>query len=90
MDKGSSYAWLKWGSCPRWASLRVVGPDIWPLTHRLRVVVDDAVVGGGAVCLSLLTFLALGDDDGASISPDVDDVAEIVVGVVVRLSNIFL
>jgi hypothetical protein len=54
------------------------------------VVVDDAVVGGGAVCLSLLAFLALGDDDGASISPDVDDVAEVVVGVVVRLSNIFL
>ena len=54
------------------------------------VVIDDAVVGGVAVGLSLLAFLVLGDDDGADVSLDVDDVAEIIVGVVVGLSNIFL
>jgi len=54
------------------------------------MVVDDAVVGGGAVGLGLLAFLALRDDDGAGISPNVDDVAEVIVGVFVTLSNIFL
>ena len=34
--------------------------------------------------------MAFGDDDSACISPDVDDVAEVIVGVVVRLSIVFL
>jgi len=67
-----------------------VGPDVGPLAHLLLVVVNDAVVGGGAVGLSLLAFLVLGDDDGADVSLDVDGVAEIIVGVVVGVSNIFL
>ena len=67
-----------------------MGTDVGPLARLLLVVVNDAVVGGGAVGLSLLAFLALGDDDGAGISPDVDDIAEIIVGVVMRFSNIFL
>ena len=54
------------------------------------MVIDDAVIGGGGVGLCLLAFLALGDDDGAGVSPDVDDVVEIIVGVIVGLSNIFL
>ena len=67
-----------------------MAPDVWPLTRLPLVVVEDVVVGGGRVSLSLLTFLVLGDDDGAGTSPDVDDVAEVVVGVVVGLSNILL
>jgi len=35
-------------------------------------------------------FLPLGDDDGAGISPDVDDIAQVVVGVVVGLSGVLL
>ena len=67
-----------------------MGPDVGPLARLLLVVVNDAVVGGGAVGLSLLAFLVLGDDDGADVSLDVDGVAEIIVGVVVGVSNIFL
>ena len=54
------------------------------------MVVEYAIVGGGRVGLSFLVFLALGEDDGAGISPNVDDVAEVIVGVFVTLSNIFL
>ena len=67
-----------------------MGPDVGPLARRLLMVVDDAVVGGGAVGLGLLAFLALRDDDGAGISPNVDDVAEVVIGVVMGISNILL
>ena len=63
---------------------------LWSHGHLSLVVVDDAVVGGVAVGLSILAFLVLGDDDGVDVSLDVDDVAEIIVGVVVGLSNIFL
>ena len=34
--------------------------------------------------------MPFGDDDSACVSPDFDDVAEVVVGVVVRLSVVFL
>jgi hypothetical protein len=34
--------------------------------------------------------MPFGDDDSTCISPDVDDVAKIIVGVVVRLSVVFL
>jgi hypothetical protein len=54
------------------------------------VVVEDTVVGRGGVSRSLLAFFMLRDDGGAGISPDVDDVAKVVVGVVVGLSNILL
>ena len=50
----------------------------------------DVIVGGGRVGLSLLTFFVLGDDDGAGILSDVDDIAEVVVGVVAGISNILL
>jgi len=35
----------------------------------------DAIVGGGAACLCFFTFQPLGDDDGAGIAIDVDDIA---------------
>ena len=74
LDKGSSSALLEKGSWFRWASFLVVGPSVWPLVCQLRVVLEDAVVGGAAVGLSLLSFLVLGDDGGAGVSPDVDDI----------------
>ena len=67
-----------------------MGPDIWPLVCLSLVVIDDAIVGRGGVGLSLLAFLALGHDDGAGVSSNVDDVAEVIVGVVMGLSNVFL
>ena len=67
-----------------------MGPDVWPLARLPLVVVEDTVVGRGGVSLSLLAFLAFRGDGGAGISPDVDDVAKVVVGVVVGLSNILL
>ena len=66
-----------------------MGPDVGPLARLSLVVVDDVVVGGRGVGLCLLAFLALGDDDGAGVSPDVDDIMYIIV-LVVRLFNIFL
>ena len=54
------------------------------------MVVEYAIVGVGRVGLSFLVFLALGEDDGAGISPNVDDVAEVIVGVVMGLFHIFL
>ena len=76
LDKGSSPALLGRWSWPWRTSFRVVGPNIGPLAcWLLMVIIDDAVVGGGVVGLGLLAFLALGDDDGTCISPDVDDVA---------------
>ena len=50
-----------------------MGPDVRPFTRWLRVIVDDAVVGEEEVWLGLLAFLALGDDDSASISSDVGE-----------------
>ena len=67
-----------------------MGPDVGPLARLSLMIVEDTIVGGGRVGLSFLVFLALGEDDGAGISPDVDDIAEIIVGVVMRFSNIFL
>ena len=61
LDKGSSSALLEKGSWFRWASFLVVGTSVWPLVCQLRVVVEDAVVGGGAVSLGLLAFLAHGE-----------------------------
>ena len=90
LSEGSFLALLGERGWPRRAGFRVVGPDVGPLARLSLVVVDDVVVGGRGVGLCLLAFLALGDDDGAGVSPDVDDVAEIIVGVIVGLSNIFL
>ena len=56
-----------------------MGPDVSPLVCQSLVVVGDAIVGGGGVCLCLLAFLSLRDDDSAGVSPDVDDVSEVVV-----------
>jgi len=78
-SKGSFLALLGERGWLRRASFRVVGHDVGPLACLSLVV-----------ALSLFVFLALGDDDGAGISPDVDDIAEIIVGVVMRFSNIFL
>ena len=73
LSEGCFPALLRGRSWPRWASLRVVGPDVGPLARLSLVVVDDVVVGGRGVGLCLLAFLALGDDDGASISSDVGE-----------------
>jgi len=66
-DEGSLSALLEWRDWPRWASFKVVGPDIRPLLCWLRVVVEDAVIGGGAIRLRFLAFLPFGDDDGMGI-----------------------
>ena len=67
-----------------------MGSNVWPLARLSLVVVEDAIVGGGGVGLSPLVFFVLGDDDGAGVSPNVDDIAEVIVGVVVRLSIVLL
>jgi len=54
------------------------------------MIVEDTIVGGGRVGLSFLAFLTLGDDDGAGVSPNVDYVADVVVVVVMGISNILL
>jgi hypothetical protein len=65
-------------------------PDVFPLACLSLIVIEDTIVGGGRVGLSLLAFFVLGDDDGAGILPDIDDVVEVVVGVVAGISNILL
>ena len=61
LDEGSSSALFKRWSWFIWSSFRVMGPGVQLLTHRLQVVVENAVVGGGAVSLDLLAFLAHGE-----------------------------
>ena len=73
LSEGSFLALLGERGWPRRAGFRVVGPDVGPLARLSLVVVDDVVVGGRGVGLCLLAFLALGDDDGASISSDVGE-----------------
>ena len=65
-------------------------PDVCPLACLSLMVIEDTIDGGGRVGLCLLALFVLGDDDGAGILPDVDDVAEVVVGVVAGISNILL
>lgn len=60
------------------------------LADRPHVVLRDVIVGGGAVRLRLLLLMSLGDDDVASIRADVDDVAEVIVGVVVHFYSLVL
>ena len=72
------------------ASLRVMGSGVRPLMSLYRVIGEDAIVGGGVVCFCLLALLPFGDDDGAGILTDVDDVEQVIVGVVVRLSGVLL
>ena len=59
LDEGSSSALLEWRGWSRYANLRVMGPDVRPLSCRLRVVVDDVRIGGGAIRLGFLAFLVL-------------------------------
>jgi len=72
------------------ASLRVVGSDVRPLLCRYRVISRDAVVGGRAICLYLVALLPFGDDDHVGVSLDVDDVAQVIIGVVVGVSGVLL
>ena len=58
-------------------------------SRRSWVVVDE-VIGGRVVCLCFLTFLPLGDDNGAGVATNVDDVTKVVIGVVVGFSSFFL
>jgi len=54
------------------------------------VVVWDAVIGSGVVRIHLIPLMSLRDDHATGIPSDVDDVAEVAVGVVVRVALAFL
>ena len=67
-----------------------MGSDIRSLTCRYRVVNRDAIFTGGVVCLYLFTLLPFGDDDHVGVSLDVDDVVQVIIGVVVGVSGVLL
>ena len=52
------------------------------------IIVGDSVVGSQAVSLCFFAFLSSVDDDCASVSPDVDDVAKITVRVVEGVADL--
>ena len=50
------------------------------------VVLGDAVIRSGAISFRLLLLLPLGDDHVMGIRADVDDVEEVIVGVIVLVA----
>ena len=54
----------------------------------LIIVIRYAVIGGWTVSFCFFTFFSSIDDNCASITPNVDDIAEITVGVVEGVANL--
>ena len=63
----------------RWHGHRA---DVTALARSTLIVIRDAVIRGRTICLCFLLFLSSRDDHGTSIAADVDDIAEVTVGVV--------
>ena len=72
-------------------TLRMGTDGCWlVLLERCGSLWWDAVVGGRAICLYLVALLPFGDDDHVGVSLDVDDVAQVIIGVVVGVSGVLL
>ena len=56
-----------------------------PLLWWPRVVIWKSVVGGGAISLCFFSFMSLGEDHIACVAADIDNIAEINIGVVERI-----
>ena len=61
----------------------VAATCVQTLLRLFQVIFRNAIVGDGAVSLYLFPFPPFGDDYVAGVMTDVDDVAEVAVGVVV-------
>jgi len=61
----------------------VAATCVQTLLRLFQVIFRNAIVGDGAVSLYLFPLPPFGDDYVAGVTTDVDDVAEVAVGVVV-------
>ena len=60
------------------------------LARSPLVVIGDTVIGSWTIGLCFLAFLSSGDDHGTGVSADVDDIAEVAIGVVEGIVDLLL
>ena len=84
LSESCLFALLVTGGCP------VIITGVQAFSWQSWVVTGDAIVGRGAISLCLLMLLLFVDDHIPCVVADVDDTAEVAVGVVVRVAATLL